>query len=134
MEPREKDTGTSNHALLCQVTGDARVADLAHFGPLTAATVHRQGAARMKGAARWRVDRVGDLALGWVDLPPEGVHAWGRVEQHPCIGMLWLGKQPVARRLLDQPAEIKNTDLVGHVLNHGKVMADEEIGQAQLLE
>ena len=56
-----------------------------------------------------------------------------RTQQHPGVGHARIGEQFAAFGDLDDAAEIHHADAARHVADHGEVVADEQIGQAELV-
>src|SRR6185312_1794665 len=54
-----------------------------------------------------------------------------RVQQPPGVFVLWIAEDLRAVTLLDDRAGVHHDHLVGKVLDHRKVMGDEQIGQAE---
>src|SRR3984957_125777 len=102
-------------------------------GGLLAAQIERQRAARVEGAAGWRIDRIGDFALA--RNPVAGGHRkmGHRPQQHLGVGHARMAEQFAHFRDLDDAAEIHHADPAGHVPDHREVVADEEIGEAELV-
>ncbi len=102
-------------------------------GGLPAAEIEGQRAARIERAARRRIDRVGDLALDRNPLPAGHGEIRHRAQQHPGVGHARIVEEFAPLGDLDDAAEIHHADAVGHVPDDGEVVADEEIGEAELV-
>src|SRR6202022_3790474 len=109
------------------VAGDA----VDKFGGLSAAQVERQRAARVEGAAGRRIDGVGDFALDRNPLGAGHRESGHRSEQHLGVGHSRAAEQFAPFRDLDDAAEIHHPDAARHVPDHGEVVADEEVGEAE---
>ena len=103
------------------------------FGRPLAAEVEGQRAARIESAARRRIDRIGDLAFDRNALAAGHRKIRHGAEQHLCVGHARDGEELAAFRDLDVAAELHHADAVRHVADHGEVVADEEIGQAEAI-
>ena len=100
-----------------------------HLAPATLGSVRT---ARVERAAGRRLERIRHFAGdGGPGLP--GVRQIrNRVEEHPRVGMLWTRKQPLRRRQLDNAPEVHHADAIGDVMNDGKIVRDEKIGEVEL--
>ena len=100
---------------------------------LLAADPLREGAARMKAAPRGRVDRVRRVALQQRGLGAVvGIERRHRGEQRPGIGMGRRVEHRVGRADLGDPTEIHHHHPVGDEAHDIQVVADEDVGQAEL--
>ena len=102
---------------------------------LDAAAVEGVGAAGVEAAALGRVDRARHVALQDDALARRRrARAPARPRAAPrCRGASERAKIAPLRRHLDDLAEIHHRDAVGHVLDDGEVVADEQERQAELL-
>ena len=108
--------------------------DLAQHRLLGRAAGEGQRAARVEAAAGRRIDRARDVALQHQAVAPgPRVRHRRRGDQRLGIGM----QRPVEHgRLgadLDDPPEIHHRDPVADMLDHAKVVRDEQIGDAALV-
>src|SRR5579872_5921105 len=87
----------------------------------------------MEGAARGRVDRIGDFSLHRNTLAARHCQIRHRAQEHFRVGHLWSREQPTGFRDLDDAAEIHDTDAACHVADDREIVADEEIGEAELV-
>ena len=95
---------------------DLRLAVPVELRPLDPAVVEGEGAAGVEGAAGRRIEGRGQFALQADAIAlPLRIGDRRRRQQRLRIGMQRTGEQRVARRLLDDAAEIHHDDLVGHV-------------------
>ena len=113
------------------MAGDERAVSLDQLRPLPAAAFVGKGAARVKGAARRRIDRVRHFTRDGLALSMR-IEPWDRLQQQPRIGVPRPGKQLIGRGDLDQAAEIHDADPVGDLIDHRQIMRDEQIGEAEL--
>src|SRR5689334_16749378 len=88
-------------------------------------------AAGMKGAARRRCDRVWNLTLDRSALSPAHGEIGQRIHQHARVWMSGRLEQLARGCQFDDPPQIHDPDARGHMLYDGKIVADEEIGQAE---
>ena len=92
-------------------------------------------AARVKGAARRRIDRAGHIAF-----EDDALHVDVRIgrrhsrDQRLCVRDAW-GYAAVRLGFgdLNQTAHVHDRNAVADVFNHRKIMRDEDEGQAQFL-
>ena len=100
------------------------------FGP---AAVEDERAAGVEAASLRRIDRARHVALE-DDGIAVGAGFGQRHGRKQClgVGMSWRRKDLAARGHLDDLAEIHHGDAVGHVLDDGEIVADEEQRQAEL--
>ena len=86
----------------------------------------------MEAAAGRRIERARDLALQ-NDPCTLGVRLGQRDRRQQCaaVGVAGLGEQRIRLGRLDDLAEIHHRDMVGDVLDHGKVVRHEDIGEAE---
>ena len=125
-------------ALRDAVTGEdpVLVSHVAPHGVFPAAGVRRIGAAGTETAAgrgvhgAWHV-AFEDDALAFVLYVGIG-DRHGR-EQGLGVRVERVVVQLVARRELDEDAEVHHPDAIGDVLDHGEVVGDEQIGEASFL-
>ena len=90
------------------------------------------GAARTEGAARREIARARRLAFddAAADLAI-ALEARRGGEKRARVGMLRCGEDRAGGRELDDAAEIHDGDAVAHARDDGKVVRDEEVGQAE---
>ena len=90
-------------------------------------------AARVEFAALRRVDRAGDIAFQNPQLAVL-LHVRGRNRGHQRLGVRVqrVIKQLLRVRQFDHVAQIHDADSVGNVLDNGKIVRDEQIGQVAL--
>src|SRR6266702_770188 len=112
-----------------RMAGDA----VDQFRGFLAAEIERQRTARVEGAAGGGIDRVRDLALHRDALAAAHGEIRHGAEKHLGVGHAWAGEQLTSFRDLDNAAEIHHADPARHVADHGKVVADEHVGQAELV-
>ena len=92
-----------------------------------------ENTAGTEAAAGGRVDRVGRIAGQRRFLAAAvGVHGWAAVQQRRRVGMGGMFIDAVDRAELGDAAEIHDQHAVGHVLHDVEVVADEQVGQAEL--
>ena len=89
-------------------------------------------AAAGEPAAGLRLCQVGN---GTVHKPrfrrlQRSVYTRHRLQQGPAVGMARCGEEAVAVSLFDDLAHIHHGNLVTHMLHDTKIVADEQIGQA----
>lgn len=113
------------------MTGHPALSDNPQFRSFPATNVGNQGAAWVKRAAAWRVDRVRYLTLRWRHVTTECIDARGRGQQHLCIGMTRRFEQRLGVSLFNQTSEVQNPDAIGHVPDNRQVMANEQVRQPQ---
>ena len=90
-------------------------------------------AARMEAAARRDVGGIGqDVAQADIGHAEAGLGRQHRGEQRLGVGMLGRAEQRLGRRALDEAAEIHHRHFARDMLDHGEVVADEEIGEAEV--
>ncbi len=90
-----------------------------------------QRAARMKGAARWRMDRGGDVARQNDALAPRAwIHDWNSGDQRLRVRMSRKPDHAFGFRQFHDFAEVHHHDAPADVLDHRKIMRNEQIGQA----
>src|SRR5262249_57341317 len=99
-----------------------------------AAAWPRIGAAGMKCAAgRW-FQRIGKReSEPDVGDAQSGLEGENRIEQRARVGMPRIPKDGIARAGFDDAAEIHYGDLRGDVLDHREIVADEQIGEAEIV-
>src|SRR5262245_31330786 len=100
--------------------------------PLDPATFDRISTARVKVASRGRRKRTRNIALQELPLPSavrlrDEYHG----EQGTGIGMSWIREQLVRSRGLDDAAEIHDGNPIGDVLDHRKIVRNEDVGQGK---
>jgi len=106
---------------------------LSQFGFVPATDLQGVQAAGMKSAPGGRIDGARDVTLQGDPLPPRG---WvgdggGREER---LG-IWVERSRIEFlpcRDLDDFSEVHHRDPITHMLDHGQVVGDEEIGEAEL--
>ena len=96
-------------------------------------TAARDGdrAARVEGAARRHVDRIGRIAFQDQPLLRRPGRR-DRRNQRARVGVRRRREQPVGIATLDDAAEIHHRHFVAHLADHAQIVADEEIGEAHL--
>src|SRR5580704_3587849 len=95
--------------------------------------VFGEGAARAEAATRRRIARIGRIALDRRLLGALArIHRRPRREQRLRIGMLRIAVDRLDRPQLDDLAEIHHQHAVAEILHDVEVVADEEVGQAEL--
>ncbi len=102
---------------------------------LDLALLASEGAAWAETATLGRVDGARRLAGqldGSVVVGELGVGDGDRVDQRLRVGMLRILDHLLRRSLLDDAAQIHDADAVRHVLHDCQIVADEQVGQAQL--
>ena len=101
---------------------------------LLVARLEPVGAARMEGASGRRAQRRGQFAR-----EPDAFAAQRRIggrrrrQQRAGIGVLRAAEDLVAAADLHRAAEVHHHHLVGDVPHHREIVADEEIGEAELV-
>src|SRR5690606_19806238 len=118
--------------LFHRVTGNACRAEGRKLRPLAPAAFARKRAARMKGAAGWRRDRVRDLPFRRFALPA-ALEVGDRLEQHPRVRVTRVAKEFGFRRDLADAAKIHDADPIRNMIDDRKVVADKKIGEAKLI-
>src|SRR6478735_7430515 len=86
----------------------------------------------MEVATAWRMEWRRDFALDWRKDPAAIRNGGDLVEERHRVGMIWLSEKGIRRRTLDDAAEIHDRDAVADMLHHTEIVADEEIGQAEI--
>ena len=100
---------------------------------LDSAAIERIRATRVEAAAGGKLDRTGHIAGKNDALAPGGrIRHRDRGEQRFGVRMQRIAEQLARRRDFDDPAEIHHGDPVADVLDHGQIMRDEEIREAEL--
>ena len=95
----------------------------------------RDGAARMKLAARWRVSRIGRLAFQPDALSSVFVNGGDGRQERSGIGVERVRVQFLCRGQFHDLAQVHHRDAVAHVFYHTEIMRDENVGQGmELLE
>src|SRR5262245_45294620 len=91
---------------------------------------HREWTARVKGAARGRIDRRRDLAAEDNLLAP-GVWVGGKrgCEKSPSVGMAWVAVQGLGWCVLDDPPEVHDGGPVGDIAHGGQVVGNEQVAE-----
>ena len=108
--------------------------DLTLDGSLLLTALHAVRAAGVELAALRRVGGGGDGAF-----EHDALHLHRRVgdgdggEERLRVGVEGIAEDVFLRAILHEVAEVHNADGVGDVLNNGKVVADEEVGQLVLI-
>src|SRR5262249_60626844 len=106
------------------------------FGADLPALLDGDRAARMKDAARRRIDRAGHLAAYGLEgaLGLDGrVRHRHRAEQRLCVGMERMIEQLVAFGELDDAAEIHDRDALTKMPYDRQIVRDEQIGEVELV-
>src|SRR6266481_10144863 len=115
------------------VAGDRLPAGLGERRLDPGANVFGEGTARAEAATRRRIDRIGRIAL---DRRLMGalarIHRWPGREQRSRIGMLRVAVDRLDGAQLDDLAEIHHHHTVAEILHDIEVVADEEVGEAEL--
>src|ERR1700739_1369142 len=106
----------------------------AKFRLLAPAAIEHERAPGMEAASAGWIDRARHVAL----QDHRGGHSPGLRYRHSGkqslgVGMLRRGEDLLPGRHLDDLAEIHDRDTVGHVLDNGQIVADEEQREAELL-
>ena len=87
-------------------------------------------ATRIEWAARWRIERRGQLALEHDALTLAlGVRHRRRRQKGARIGMLRIPEDVVARAIFNDAAEIHHHHVIGDMADDREIVADEEIGE-----
>ena len=60
------------------------------------------------------------------------LNGWHGIQQCLAIGMARRGKETLPVRIFHELAHIHDSDIVSHMLNDPQIMADEQIGEAEL--
>jgi len=97
------------------------------------APLHGERAARMESTPRRRINRIWDLAFDHFARAPAHFQIGYSIKQHARVRMLGISEQLGGRRHFDKPAKIHNTNTCGHVPDDGQVVADEKVGEAELI-
>ena len=84
----------------------------------------------MKRAAAWGVERIGHLARDRGSGAAAHVHVRDRVQQHLCIGMLWVCEQGFLGGQFNDAAQIHDADAITNMMYDRQVVRNEEVGQA----
>src|SRR5262245_25363435 len=117
-----------------QVTGgEAAGRDLAQQWPFDLTPRHRVRAARMEVAAGGRRERGGNFATDRDESLMPDVEARDLREQRLGVRMVWLRVDLRGRRRLDDASEVHDYDAVGEMPNDTEVVADEQVGEPELL-
>jgi hypothetical protein len=103
------------------------------FRTFLAAALRSQWTARVEGAAGGRIDRARHLSGERLAVAVRGLEIRDGVDEEPRVGMAWVGEQRVRLRFLDDAAEIHDRHPVRHVPHDGQVVADEHVGEPELL-
>src|SRR5437868_4579461 len=115
------------------VAGDLLPAGLRERRLDPGADVLGERAARAEAAARRRIDGIGRIALdGSLVGALARIHRRPRREQSARVGMLRIAVDRLDRPQLDDLAEIHHQHAVAEILNDIEVVADEDVGQAEL--
>ena len=106
-----------------------------HLRLLRPAAARGIGAASVEEASRGRIDRAGNLALEYLPVVISSVRIRmrDRIEKELRVGMHRIEVQLLLRRDLADAAEEHDAHSVRDKIDHGQVMADEQIRQAQFL-
>src|SRR5262249_45994447 len=92
------------------------------------------GTTGVKVAARWRRDRARNIAFQKLPLPPGlGLRDGNRGEQCTGIGMTRIGKQFIRGGGLDDATEIHDRHPVRDMLDHRKIVRNENVGEGESL-
>src|SRR5690348_8042842 len=92
------------------------------------------GTARAKPATGWWVDRAGHVALKYRPLRPRaGRRDRDRRKQRPGVRVARSVEQRAHGRVLDDAAEIHDGHAGGDVLDHRKIVRDEDVSEAETL-
>ncbi|MNL22118.1 hypothetical protein D3C87_1434460 [compost metagenome] len=87
----------------------------------------------MKRASRWRFERAWNFTGNQFPVTARRVDIGNGLQQKLGIGVTRAGEQLLRVALLHNAAKIHDRDAIRHVANHAHVMADEQIGQPQLV-
>ena len=90
------------------------------------------GAARVKVAAAWRIDRRGNLPGQWCWSRLLGIWNWHRVKEGFCVGVLWGSIEFIRGRKFDNLAKIHDCNPVTDVLDNGEIVRNEQIAEIML--
>ena len=86
----------------------------------------------MKGTPCRRFDGVWHFTCHNLAFAVRQTEIWNRIEQHPSVRMLWLAEENMLGSYFTETAKIHDADIVGNVMDNGKIVADEKIGQSKL--
>src|SRR4051794_12542704 len=106
--------------------------DAAQLRRLDAAALEGMRAARVEVAARRWVGRARDLAADWIERGAPLRDARNLRQQRLRVRVVGAREQLVDGSAFDDAAEVHHGDAVTQVLDDTEVVADEEIGQAEL--
>lgn len=99
------------------VAGHTYPVQLPHVRTFCPTDVLRNGTTRVKRAAGWRIDRIGNFPLGWLNLAAEAIQRRCRCQQHLRVEMVFgdccivfagsgsPSKEPGLRGVFEQPAD-----------------------------
>jgi len=96
----------------------------------SAAFIHDR-TAWMVRTSRWWIDGVGHFTLHRLAFTVRQPEVWDRIQQHSRVWMLRLAEEDALGCHLAKAAKIHDPDMIGNVMDDGKVMAYEQIGQAE---
>src|SRR5712691_10031550 len=115
--------GKLRHAVTCRRMGPAQQCRL-----LDATALDGMGTAGVEAAARGRIDRARYLAAqNYAIAPRARPRHWDRRKECTGIGMPGGCKQGLGRGSLDNATEVHDRDAVGDMLDHRKIVRNEDV-------
>lgn len=132
MDPRVSSSsrGANSDEMTSHFPSVASASDLRAF---YAAPGLGHRAPRMEWASGRRVDRGGDIPLKYDPGPLRGrMHRRHGGQQHLGVGMLRVPANGACRSGLDHAPQVHDDDALAEVLDHCKVVGNEQVGQAVL--
>ena len=131
---RSKRLGCKNlpqTIFLHRVTGNHAFPGCPWMWLLDSAALIRGRTARMERTSRWWIDGIGHFARHRLAFTARQTEVRDRIQQHPRVWMLRLAEEYALGCHLTKAAKIHDPDMIGDVVDNGKVVADEQIGQAE---
>jgi hypothetical protein len=101
------------------------------MGLLDSAAFIHDWTAWMERTSRWWIDGIGHFTHHRLVFTARQTEVWDRIQQHPCVWMLRLAEEDALGCHLTKAAKIHDPDMIGNVMDDGKVVAYEQIGQAE---
>jgi hypothetical protein len=101
------------------------------MGLLDSAAIIHGRTAWMERTSRWWIDGVGHFTRHLLAFVARQTEVWYRIQQHPCVWMLRLAEEDALGCHLTKAAKIHDADMIGNVMDDGKVVAYEQIGQSE---